>query len=66
MLDNYPLHEKIVQLEATITEQSKVIERVTIAANEMYHDNLKGDSKLSALALINLDYILEELKEAGE
>ena len=55
--------KRITSQQANITEQSKVIERVTIAANEMHHDNVKGDFYLPNLARIDLDGILAALKE---
>ena len=55
--------KRIAELEATITELEAKIQRVAVAANEMYHDNRKGDFELSTLALLDLHGILAALKE---
>ena len=53
----------INELEAKVAALEALIQRVTIAANEMYHDNRKGDFELSTLARIDLDCILAALKQ---
>ena len=53
-------------LRAKIEELEEREQRTRIAVYEMHHDNLKGDFTLSELGRIDLDAIIETLKQEGE